>query len=392
MVEISVIIPVYNCEDYLDESVNGILNQTFKDIEVICVDDGSTDNSLQKLKDFAQKDNRVQVYHQENQGGGAARNFALTKALGKYVYFMDADDILYSDALEKCYDLCEEKKVDFLIFKAINYKVSTDEYFETEYFSMNRLYNIVGDEVFSIDDIGENIFNMSVTPWGKLYDRKFIMSTGAQFAVGISFHDNKFFWDMLFQSKKIIFLNEILYVRRLHSSSLIGSKNRGYFNSFIAFNQVFDIFKKHNKFDEFKNRLYNWKVDVQYFRFKMIHEEYKQEFLDRLKEEHSKMANEEGLDDFLEILNPRNTAIYQNAKESETYKEFGLLMEKYELDNQIATLKNENNKLKKSNNDLKSKNKKLKNKYEKSMKLNEELLDSKSWKITKPLRKIRNLK
>ena len=93
MVEISVIIPVYNCEEYLDESVNGILNQTFNDIEVICVDDGSTDNSLEKLKGFAKNDDRVQVYHQENQGGGAARNFALTKAMGKYVYFMDADDI-----------------------------------------------------------------------------------------------------------------------------------------------------------------------------------------------------------------------------------------------------------------------------------------------------------
>ena len=69
MVEISVIIPVYNCEEYLNESMDGILNQTFTDIEVICVDDGSSDNSLSKLKEFEDKDNRVKVFHQENQGG-----------------------------------------------------------------------------------------------------------------------------------------------------------------------------------------------------------------------------------------------------------------------------------------------------------------------------------
>ena len=93
---LSVIIPVYNCEEYLDESVGGILNQTFQDIEVICVDDGSTDNSLKKLQEFAKEDSRMQVFHQENQGGGAARNFALTKATGKYLYFMDADDVIVS--------------------------------------------------------------------------------------------------------------------------------------------------------------------------------------------------------------------------------------------------------------------------------------------------------
>lgn len=381
MVEISVIIPVYNCEEYLDESVNGILNQTFEDIEVICVDDGSTDNSLDKLRTFAKKDERVQVYHQENQGGGAARNFALTKAIGKYVYFMDADDILYPEALEKCYSVCEETNVDFLIFKAINYKVSTDEYYETEYFSMNNLYGKVGNDVFSIDDIGEYIFNISVTPWGKLYNREFILSTGAQFAVGISFHDNKFFWDMLFNAKRVIFLNEIFYVRRLHSNSLIGSKNKGYFNSFIAFNQVFEIFKKYDKFNEFKTRLYNWKMEVQFFRFQMIHEEYKQEFLERLQEEYNKMAKDEGVDNFLEILNPRNTAIYQNGLKSKTYNQFILLMQNYELSNKVSYLKKRNNELKNKNNKLKKKHKKLHN-------LNKDLLNSSSWKATKPLRKI----
>lgn len=440
MVEISVIIPVYNSEEYLEECINSILNQTFKDIEVICVDDGSTDSSLILLSSFAKKDSRVHVYHQENQGGGNARNFALTKAVGKYIYFMDSDDILYEQALERCYNACESNNVDFLIFKAINYKVSTDEYFETEYFSMNHLYNFVGDKVFNIEDIGELIFNISATPWGKLYNRDFVMHTGAQFAEGISFHDNKFFWDMLFNSKRVIFLNEIFYVRRLHSSSLIGSKNKGYFNIFIAFDQIFTIFKKYDKFNTFKSKLYNWKLDILFFRYVMIHKEFKQEFYERLKDEYWRMSREVGFDDFSNILTPINKTRFFNVIESANHYELDLLMDKYECDctidelnSRILRLNDENEKLinkftilTEENSVLKSQFNELNNernilnenitllnnknmnmereidslkneinnineKYIQSQKLNNSLLNSKSWKLTEPLRKLKHL-
>ena len=378
MVEISVIIPVYNCQEFLDESVGGILNQTFGDIEVICVDDGSTDNSLEKLQDFAIKDERVKVFHQENQGGGNARNFALTKATGKYLYFMDADDIIYDNALERCYGLCEEKDLDFLLFKSINYDEDSDRYFESAYFTMDKLYEFVGDEVFSIDDIGDLIFEFSVTPWGKLYNREFIMNSNAQFAERISFHDNKFFWEMLFNSKRILFLNETYYVRRIHSKSLVGAKNKGYFNSFIAFGQVFEIFRKYDRFDQFKPQLYNWKVRILYFRFKKIHDEYKQEFLDKFKDELTKMADLEGEKELLELLNSNNKAIYANVLECETPRELILAMEVHDL--------------REDNKKLKSKNEKLKSKNDKLKQVNDELLNSTSWKITKPLRGIRNIK
>lgn len=399
MVEISVIIPVYNCEEYLDESVGGILNQTFQDIEVICVDDGSTDNSLKKLQEFAKEDSRMQVFHQENQGGGAARNFALTKATGKYLYFMDADDIICPDALKKSYEVCERTDVDFLVFKAKMYIEEEDRYSENEYFMMNKLYEYVGDEVFSIEDIGDMIFKFSVTPWGKLYKRDFVMDSGAQFAVGISFHDNKFFWEMLFNSKSIIFLNEILYVRRLHSKSLIGSKNKGYFNSFIAFNIVFDIFKKYDQFDKFKTQLFNWKVRILYFRFTMIHDEFKQEFLERLQKEFQSIENEDGLEYLLSILEPRNQAIFQNALNSQTYMEYIVRMENYGLNNRLDKLNNDNKNLKKKISNLEKKYDKLNDKYlildgkyKKSNQLNKQILNSRSWKLTKPLRKMKNIR
>ena len=144
--------PVYNCEEYLTESIESILNQSFDDFEFICIDDGSTDNSLQILQDYAKKDDRIRVFHQDNKGGGTARNFALTKASGKYLLFIDSDDILYSNALKETYDVIEQKNVDFLFFKAINYNCDEDEYFEEEYFVMNRLYNYVKDSVFLLKE------------------------------------------------------------------------------------------------------------------------------------------------------------------------------------------------------------------------------------------------
>ena len=378
MVEISVIIPVYNCEEFLDDSVGGILNQTFDDLEVICVDDGSTDSSLDRLNEFARNDSRVRVFHQENQGGGNARNFALTKATGKYLYFMDADDIIYPEALEACYKLCEENDLDFMLFKAISYFEDIGKYEEHEYFTMSKLYECVGDGVFGFEDVGDLIFNFSVTPWGKLYNREFVMNSGAQFAHQLSFHDNKFFFEMLFNSKRIMFLNETYYVRRIHSNSLIGSRNKKFFNVYLAYDQIFEIFRKYNHFEEYKGPLYNWKTNILYFRFEKIHEEYKQLFLDRFREELEKMVDAEGKEQAEELLNPENKVIYDNIFKSDTYKEFILLMKVDKLERTVK--------------DLKKKNSKLKKDYEKTKKTNDELLNSTSWKLTKPLRSIRNVK
>ena len=92
MPKVSVIIPVYNVEKYLKQCLDSVVNQTLKDIEIICVNDGSTDNSLEILEEYAQKDNRIIIISQENQGQSVARNIALEKATGEYVGFVDSDD------------------------------------------------------------------------------------------------------------------------------------------------------------------------------------------------------------------------------------------------------------------------------------------------------------
>ena len=109
MIMISIVMPIYNCEKYLEQCIRSALKQTLKELELICVDDGSTDNSVQIIKRFQEQDTRIALFQQKNQGAGAARNLGIQKARGKYIAFLDADDFyLDSNALEKMVLACEK--------------------------------------------------------------------------------------------------------------------------------------------------------------------------------------------------------------------------------------------------------------------------------------------
>ena len=117
MVKVSVILPVYNVAPYLDETFGSVTQQTLKDIEIIAVNDGSTDNSEDIIRKWQQQDSRIISMSQENQGQSAARNLALRHAKGQYIYMMDSDDKLTDhEALQTCYDYAERNKADFIFF------------------------------------------------------------------------------------------------------------------------------------------------------------------------------------------------------------------------------------------------------------------------------------
>ncbi len=390
MVEISVIIPAYNAIDYLDEALDSIINQSFKDLEIICVDDGSTDTTLERLEYYASKDSRIQVYTQENQGPGGASNTGLSKAKGKYVYFMDADDILDLNALEELYNIMEEKDLDFVIFKAINYDQDTDKYFEDSYFTMPKLHGVVGDTVFDWRDIGNTIFGICVTPWSKLYRHDLVKKSGAQFPLELIYHDNIFFWEIMFNSSRIYFYDKILYTRRVHSSSLVNSHNEKSVHTIKTNNLIFKTFMDYGHFEDFKEFLYNRKVRLVNTRYNLIMDEFKEFFFTEMKKDFEKIIGHEKYDEFYSTLYAKNKSLFNNVIESNNHLEYDLSNELYDLkmnnenlNNELKSLKKKNKKLKKDNNELKKEIKKLNN-------LNESLLSSNSWKLTKPLRAFRN--
>ena len=109
--------PIYNVAPYLEEAFDSILNQSLKDIEIIAVNDGSTDNSEEIIKKYQQKDKRIISFSQKNQGQSVARNLALQHATGEYIYMMDSDDVLTGpDVLQTCYEYAEKNHADFIFF------------------------------------------------------------------------------------------------------------------------------------------------------------------------------------------------------------------------------------------------------------------------------------
>lgn len=149
---VSVIVPVYNTEKFLESCVNSIISQTYKEIEIILVDDGSTDKSG-NICDTFKKDNRVKVYHRQNSGPSASRNFALKQASGDFLMFCDSDDMLDEQAIEASMDSIVD--ADLCLFPLVEFNHHNKSYYEKRLFKADRK-EFIGHEV-------SNIIDMSLT-------------------------------------------------------------------------------------------------------------------------------------------------------------------------------------------------------------------------------------
>lgn len=380
MVKVSVVIPVYNVEPYLNICMDSVVNQTLKDIEIICINDGSTDKSLDILNSYAEKDDRITVISQENGGHAVATNKGMKLAQGKYLYLMDSDDMLDLEALEKTYNAAEEKQVDFVLFQAMNYDEATDRTYANEMYSMNRLADFVGDEIFDYEDIGDLAFTISVTPWTKLYNRKFVEKCGATFPEGLIFEDNVFFWEVFFSAERIYFLKEHLFTRRWHDASSTRAGDKRFLDAIKVNDLILEVFEKFGLLDDeiYNVTAYNRKIKSNFNRLSLIKDEFKPLYFNEMQKNFKNWVSDEEFYDFLStILTRRSKLILDETLTAKTYKELILTVQKYEAKREIKKLKRKNKKLKKQN-------KKLKKEYNK-------ILNSNSWKSTEILRKLKRI-
>lgn len=372
MVKVSVIIPVYNVENYLEECLDSIINQTLKDIEIICINDGSTDNSLEILNDYACSDVRLKIINQENEGQGAARNQGIKLSQGEYIYFMDSDDILELSALEELYNMSKSMDLDILIFKLINFDDGSHEKYTSKYYEMPFLKKYEG-KIFNYNKLGQKAMDIAVSPPGKLFKRSLIFSM--KFPEGLIFEDNYFFAEAMLKAKRVSFLNKHFYNHRIRNDSTTTTKTIKFVDTIVISNKIIDLFKEFGVYNQFKKRIIEKKINSTYNRFSQVDEVFKEEFFNRIKEDfksHKKEFHNDYV--FLEKVNPRHRYIFNEALKAENYKEFELNVETYIQ--------------KQKNRDLSKKKKRLKKDIKKYEKLNKELMKSNSWKITKPLRKI----
>lgn len=225
MVKVSIILPIYNVASYLDETFKSLLNQTLKEIEIIAVNDGSTDRSEEIIKKYMLQDSRISYFSQENQGQSVARNLALLHATGKYIYMVDSDDILSdSIALETCYEYAEKSKADFIFFDGDILQEEGAEsiswdYKRTQFLEENKAYD--GNDLlnFMLDKRKHNC-----VVWLLLINHEYLKRIGLLFYPGIIHEDELFTTKLTLQSNNIYCLKRSFVKHRIRASSTMGKQ------------------------------------------------------------------------------------------------------------------------------------------------------------------------
>lgn len=262
MVKVSVIIPVYNAKDFLHESIPSVLNQTLTDIELICVNDGSKDNSLEILNEYAEKDSRIRVFDKENGGCGSARNMALDNAQGDYIYFFDPDDFISEDAFEKLYENASNNDSDLVIFKIARFEDKDNIDYSHPGFNIDEMFEDADFSNFSFTyrDIKEHVLNTSFAPWTKLYKSELLNKyDDFRFPTDVAFDDTPFHVQSMLRSEKISFVPEFFYFYRFNPNSVNNTSSNG-MDIFRICDIVENFLKENGYYDEFIEEFKYFKV------------------------------------------------------------------------------------------------------------------------------------
>ena len=262
-IKVSLIIPVYNAEEFLDESINSILNQTLSDIELVCVNDGSKDDSLKMLENFSKKDNRIKIIDQKNQGCGAARNKALENATGDYIYFFDPDDYLVPDALEKLYENAISNNSDFVIFKIASFRDGEPINYDEPGFEFEKIFNDIdfNNFTFNYRAIKRHVLLSSFAPWTKFYKKEFLDKyDDFRFHTNVAFDDVPFHVQSMLRAKRISYVPEFFYHYRLSNPNSVNNTASNAPDIFKIVDYVEKFLKNENFFNEFREDFIIFKI------------------------------------------------------------------------------------------------------------------------------------
>ena len=215
---ISIIVPIYNAENYLKSCLDSVLSQTFKDFEVLMVNDGSTDSSATICQAYAERDSRFRYFEKENGGLSDARNYGLDRAQGVYITFLDADDFLFENYLEKLYQASHLSDSDILIGGYCRFDGS-DFYFYNDHFKSDSLNSFTSAQAIQVlDSMLDVPFLTFSTAWGKLFKRD--LFDELRFPYGKYAEDQFLIWKLYMKAANIHVFNNASYVYRMNPSGL----------------------------------------------------------------------------------------------------------------------------------------------------------------------------
>ncbi len=318
MPKISVILPAYNSQDYIEKSIESVFAQTFTDFELIIVDDGSTDGTSDIINSLS--DDRIKIISQSNQGPGAARNNALRVVSGEYVMFLDSDDWFCPDALETAYAEITKFDADLTFFQMINY--DGEKYYENDWFELKTFDSSFENRVFKPQETPGSIFDLSVGVCQKIYNRKFLEKIDAKFPEGIFFEDMPFFYYVYLKAERISIIKKHLYVRRKHTSSITNVVDEKFFDTVPAGQELMRIFIENGWYDAYKFDLLAYKINGPRFALRDMPLKYKSHMFDLIKRDYESIKSTEYYGDFLTQLGPVKKKFFLDVLKSGDYEEF----------------------------------------------------------------------
>lgn len=461
--KISVILPSLNVEPFIEECIESVINQTLENIEIICVDAGSDDGTLEILEKHASKDSRIKILNSEEKSYGHQMNLGISVAKGEYIGIVETDDYIDKKMYETLYNLTNGGSAD--ISKVSFYHVHDYDEDNIRFVPNNSKANSPKKEFTIYDDV--NIIAGHPSIWAAIYRRNFLIDNNISFieAPGGGWVDNPFLFETLLLAKKITFKNEHCYyyrefnpnsstnlmkdltlpmrrmldnldvlesyscddknifsalyvhifwhihetlnkknysdekekvdnyirkvVNRLDESIIINKfslKDQKVYYQFLDnsnFEDTINIFNSKIKglidMGNFKelSKINNKKISLIFLRYSHTNLEFKEDFYKIIKEDFVRIFNHLFYEEFILSLNKSNSALFKAVIQSMSFEEFDVI--------------HDNLKLIKENKKLSKNNKKLKDNIKNSKKLSKTIINSKSWKVSKPLRFIKRL-
>ena len=271
MIKVSVIVPVYNKEPFLEEALNSIINQTLREIEIICVDDGSTDSSLAILQQYAKTDARIQILKQNNSGPGPARNLGMKHASGEYLVFMDSDDVFEPNMLEILYDLAKKDNLDIAVCRCDKFDNDTGEVRETLWSLKTKL--LPPFKPFSSKDIPFNFFAAFVWwPLDKIFKKEHIDRLEIEFPDLRNSEDLYFVAVAVLKAKRINYTENVLAHYRVGLKSSVSTTRLHSWDCFYrALVMLKQFLKEQDLYERFRADFINYALHFSLWHLDTLH-------------------------------------------------------------------------------------------------------------------------
>ena len=399
-IRVSVIMPVYNAEKYIRQTLDSLLIRNELQFEIICVDDGSTDSSLEILREYEKNDMRVRVFTQENAGAGAARNKGMEYARGEYLSFLDADDFFESDMLRKAYEKAYLQGSDIIVFRSDQYLEDTGEFAPARYTINNNL--LPANRPFAGAQIKQDVFKAFVGwAWDKLFRADFVRKNGLKFQEIRTTNDMLFVFSAILKAERISVHGGVLAHHRRTSGTLSVTREKSWDCFYQALCALRRQLKEWNLYDAREQDFINYCLHSSLWNLNSLRYEPYFKLYDKLKEEWlaDLGITSHGIDYFYNRYEYQQFRMIIDLDANEYL--FGQLnMARSEKDRALAevkrqqtranALKKDAEKQKRVNTELRAVNKKLRSKEKKL----EKIYLSSSWRIGRAVtwipRKIKN--